>query len=179
MLTPKPKYIAVKPLYDPDTIETASGIVLHVPDTAKGRADQGIVKYIGEGCKLVSVLDHVLFSGYSGTLVDIEGEGQLIFMPEKFVTCIVHDNPLMISGLFVKNLPFTNLDEVPTYSKATFESIVELVTRQYQEYTKIKPSLRDAATGTINHSKMKNAALENFLEDEEDEYDPREHDSLG
>lgn len=169
MLTPKPKHVAIRPLYDPDMLETASGVQLIIPDTAKGRCDQGIVKYVGEGCKLVSVLDHVVFSGYSGTLLDIEGEdGQLIFMPEKFITCIVHDEPLLIPGLYLMHKRESKVAALnPDYSVASLESIVELTARQYSKYTTIKPSLRDSSSGTINQTRAKYAPIENFEEEDE------------
>ncbi len=77
--------IAVIPMEDPQ--RRASG--LWVPDQAKQRIDQGIIKYRAEGCKELRVGDHVFFSGYDGTKIAIEGEGVLIIMRETYVKAVV------------------------------------------------------------------------------------------
>lgn len=96
--------IACTPLFDP--LVSASG--LHLPESSRERCDQGIVKYCGAECELVKPGDHILFSGYTGTLVQLEGEGLLIILPEEFVTCVIEykdDIEVMtipISGLYFK-----------------------------------------------------------------------------
>ena len=77
--------IAIIPMEDPQ--RRASGI--WVPDQAKQRIDQGIIKYRAEGCKELRVGDHVFFSGYDGTKIAIEGEGVLIIMRETYVKAVV------------------------------------------------------------------------------------------
>lgn len=75
--------IAVIPLEDPDKIGS-----IWVPDQAKQRADQGIVKYKGPNVKEVCVGDHVFYGGYVGTKVSVEGEGVLAIMSESDVQLI-------------------------------------------------------------------------------------------
>ncbi len=82
MLTlPKDK-VAVAYIGDPE--RTKSGI--YIPDVAKERADQGVVKYIGPDVRSVKVGDYVVFSGWTGTVLHIEGEGGLIILPESHLT---------------------------------------------------------------------------------------------
>lgn len=93
--------IAVKPLYDSDY--TASGRLI-IPDIAKERCDQGLVKYIGrkvpEG--IIAIGDHVLFSGYTGTLMNLQDEGDLIIFHYKFAVCKIYDHPIMVPNLYFK-----------------------------------------------------------------------------
>lgn len=80
--------VAVIPLEDPS--RRPSG--LWVPDEAKQRIDQGIVKYRGPLSIDVRVGDHVMFSGYSGTKITVEGEGVLIVVPERHIHAIFIDD---------------------------------------------------------------------------------------
>src|SRR5881394_1005790 len=73
--------VAITPIFDPDT--SPGGII--IPDIAKERCDQGIVKYIGPKVETIKIGMYVLFSGYSGTLVHVDGEGSLILLPEEFI----------------------------------------------------------------------------------------------
>lgn len=82
------KQIAVIPITDPDKIGH-----IYIPDIAKQRVDNGVVKYIGPDVQEIRIGDHVLFSGYTGTLVTIEGEGALIIMHEQDVMCRLFDDP--------------------------------------------------------------------------------------
>jgi co-chaperonin GroES (HSP10) len=131
MLTMHPKRIAVEPLYDPD--EAFAGGLIITPDTAKERCDQGIVKYIGGDCKYLKVGDHVLFSGYAGDLVSIEGEGTLIIMDERFVKAIIHDEPKDIPGLFFR-------DKEGNYFAATSEQATYLIARALENDPTVRPS---------------------------------------
>lgn len=93
--------IAVSPLFDKGI--SAGG--LYIPDSAIERCDQGIVKYIGKGVPLdvdLKIGDHVLFSGYTGTLLAIEGEGDLIIFNYQFAICKIDDDPTVVNGLFFK-----------------------------------------------------------------------------
>ena len=92
----------LKPLRDRVVVErldseekTACGIVL--PDTAKEKPKEGIVKAVGEGKLLDSgergkpqlkVNDRVIFTSYAGTEVKIDGEEYLI-MSEDDVLAVV------------------------------------------------------------------------------------------
>lgn len=114
------KKVAVIPIFDSSTI----GRII-IPDQAKERCDQGIVKYVGPEVKTVAPGDYVIFSGYTGTLLFIEGEGQLIVMPEEFiVSTILEDISTTIPGLF-----FIGKDG--QYFPATHEQACVLITRAY------------------------------------------------
>lgn len=119
--------LCVEPLFDPDM--SAGGII--IPDEAKHRCNQGIVKYIGESVRLVVPGDHVLFSGYDGSTVILQGEGNLIFLLEEQVACIITDEPLVVAGLYHK-------DHDGNYFPATLESVIPSLTRtiEAQEWYK-------------------------------------------
>lgn len=78
--------LAIIPLEDPSMIGS-----LYVPEQAKQRVDQGIVKYKGPKVKEVFVGAHVLFSGYSGDKIAVEDEGELFIMREDDIVCILND----------------------------------------------------------------------------------------
>lgn len=115
--------VACVPLFDPSM--TRSGL-LHIPDMAKQRCDQGLVKYVGipeKDSKLdVKIGDHILFSGYTGTLVDLEGEGLLIILPVNFITAKIYDPPTDIPGLYFQG-------DDKEYFTATYEMAMDLIAR--------------------------------------------------
>jgi chaperonin GroES len=93
--------VAVEPIFDSD--KTESGL-LYIPDTAKERCDQGIVKYLGPDVKTVEIGDYAIFSGYVGRLVEIDGE-LLIIMRERFIQAVIEDIPETdIPGLYFKGV---------------------------------------------------------------------------
>ncbi len=119
--------VAAIPLFD--SLQTAGG--LWIPEQARERCDQGIVKYIGKDVKEVSEGDHILFSGYSGTLLDLEGEGTLIILPERYVVAkIAYDGPevanIDISGLYFR-------DSDGRYWNATYEFASRLISKGLEE----------------------------------------------
>ena len=116
--------VAVVPLFDPDM--TPSGL-LHIPDQAKERCDQGIVKYIGaEVDPEIKIGDHVLFSGYTGTFVRLEGEDMMIILVDEFITCKIHAADTDIPGLFFQ-------DVEGDYFTATYEMVMNLVAQGIRE----------------------------------------------
>lgn len=124
------KMVAAEPLYDPTTTE--SGRII-IPAIAQERCDQGIVKYVGPDVQLVKPGDHVLFSGYTGSLVEIQFEGRFIIMPERFITCIILDDTLDVAGLFFK-------DRDGVFHAATYEMVTELCARSLERVNTVKPS---------------------------------------
>lgn len=108
--------IAVDPMPDPDV--SPGGII--IPDEAKDKCDQGIVRYIGEDVHDIRVGDHVLFSAYSGTVVKLEGEGILIILHAEFVTCIIQSADTDIPGLYFR-------DTDGTYWNATREMATRFI----------------------------------------------------
>jgi co-chaperonin GroES (HSP10) len=93
----------------PEPTETKGGLI--IPDVAIGRFKQGIVKGVGPECKEVKFGDYVLFSGYSGTLVDVADDHTgrnreyAIVIPEDFITCVLEPNlgRTPVPGLYLKD----------------------------------------------------------------------------
>lgn len=103
----KPNYTAKeKEALGPDFKETGSGSLI-IPDEAKERADQGIVKYVGPKVKYVKVGDYVLFSGYTGTTVQFakDADGTIIIFREPFITAILDNPDTDVKGLYFKSKP--------------------------------------------------------------------------
>ena len=120
-------------------------------DSYRERVDQGIVKYVGAGVTRekngFGVGDMVIFSGYSGELVSIEGEGLFIILPARFVVACIVPEPTVVSGLYFKtsNPMITLPDE---YFPATYEKAMELIAKALGETSVIKiakdrPDLED------------------------------------
>lgn len=130
MLTMMPNKVAVEPIFDPDMI----GSII-VPDAAKGRCDQGLVKYVGSECETVRVGDHILFSGYTGTLMNLEDEGLLIILPEEFVVGVVYDDPIEIRDLYFK-------DKEGNYFNATHEMALHIIANGMRGHTSVRSSVK-------------------------------------
>lgn len=112
------KMVGIEPLYDKDT--SPSGLI-YIPESAKERCDQGLVKYIGEGCKNVKIGDHVIFSGYTGTNVRIDDE-ILIFLREAEISAIVEPQTLDVKELYFR-------DKDGQYFEATYEQAMYLIAK--------------------------------------------------
>lgn len=122
MLILQPDKVAVVPLFDPDTF----GHII-IPEQAKERCDQGIVKYIGSKVETVKIGDHVIFSGYTGSTVEVEGEGSLlIFLPEDACEAILEEPNTDVPGLYFKDIE-------GTYFTATYEQALVLIARALNE----------------------------------------------
>jgi chaperonin GroES len=122
MLTLLSNTIAVLYIGDPE--KTSGG--LYIPDVAKERADQGIVKYVGKDVKDVKVGDYVVFSGWTGTVIHMEGEGGMIILPEDQVECIVHPDATEIPGLY-------HMSREGGFFPATYESATSLLRERFWE----------------------------------------------
>lgn len=121
MLTLNGSKIAVEPLKEPDKIGS-----IHILEQSKSRANQGIVKYIGpDVSSSIEVGDHVLFGGYSGTTIHLEGEGHLIILQEEFIQAILHDDILTVPGLFFRIRNMENQGELEYYP-ASYEMAISL-----------------------------------------------------
>lgn len=130
MLTLPDNKVGIEPLYDPEM--TASNL-LYIPAVAQERCDQGIVKYIGRDVTLVKPGDHVLFSGYTGTLIEIQYEGRLIVMPEDFISCIIIDDPCDVAGLFFRG-------KDGEYFPATYEQVQHLCAIALGKVNRVGPT---------------------------------------
>lgn len=99
-------------------------------DKYRERVDQGIVKYIGAGVTIerfgFEIGDHVIFSGYTGELVSIGGEGLFILLPARFVVATVNTQPTEVPGLWFQG---PNGD----FFTATYEKTMDLAAMAVQE----------------------------------------------
>lgn len=117
--------VAIIPIRDPDKIGS-----FFIPDIAKERTDQGIVKYVGPDCKYVSIGDYVAFSGYTGTLFNIQDPERpaeivedVIIIDEDFIVAVMDDlENSDIPGLFFR-------DRGGDYFPATYEMSMHLIAR--------------------------------------------------
>lgn len=91
--------VLVDPLFDPSV--SRGGII--IPSQAQDRCDQGIVKYVGPDVTLVKPGDYVIFGGYNGTMMKLEGEGLTIIVPEDKIIAIVDMGNYNIPGLWFKD----------------------------------------------------------------------------
>ena len=142
--------VACIPIFDSsDTgisgTEKGSGTITLL-ESSRERVDQGIVKYVGAGVTRekngFGVGDMVIFSGYSGELVSIEGEGLFIILPARFVVAQIIPEPTRISGLWFKDSSTGNMFE------ATYEKAMELIAKALEETSVIeiakdRPTLED------------------------------------
>lgn len=124
VITLPSRKVAIEPIYDPDKIGS-----IWIPDQAKMRCDQGIVKYVGAKVKEVEIGDYVIFSGYSGTNVEIEGEGRLIIMLEKFIVCKLYPPGTIVPGLYFKYKENGKY----VYEEATHEEAFHQISLAFQE----------------------------------------------
>lgn len=114
--------IGIEPIYDPDKWGS-----IWIPDMAKERCDQGLVKYVGSGVpEDIQIGDHVLFSGYTGTLLNVEGEGHLIIMHYKFVIAKIEPLGFDVPGLYFR-------DKEGEYFPATYEHAMILISKAITE----------------------------------------------
>ena len=81
--------VGIEPVFDNEKIG-----MLWVPDVAKGRCSQGIVKYIGPEVVDLQIGDFVIFSGYNGDLVSFDSE-LVIIMPEDFIQARIIPTPFI------------------------------------------------------------------------------------
>jgi co-chaperonin GroES (HSP10) len=74
--------VGIEPIFDKDISE--GGII--IPELAKGRCTQGIVKFIGRDCTdWLRIGDYVLFAGYDGDLIRLE-DSLTIVLPEDAIS---------------------------------------------------------------------------------------------
>src|SRR3990167_2412317 len=132
MLRLKGNDVAVAPIFDPPRTSTG----LYIPDIAKERCDQGIVKYLGPKVEDIYYGDHVLFSGYDGTLSRIDGEGFLIFIPEEAVVAVLFPPEHISKGIYFRSPPDSRemsfqADEIMQVTGCTMTQAMELLAKGY------------------------------------------------
>ena len=136
MMVPRPDYVIISPIGDPD--KSPGGII--IPNEAKERVDQGIVKYTGANCKWLQPGDYVLFNGYAGETITIEdgNDSYLIAMQEKLVNAIIGDQEWLscsVMGLYHR-------DKDGNYFHATVESAIRLIRHAAANAGFVRPVLR-------------------------------------
>lgn len=87
MLKPLRDLVYIIPIGDREKIGS-----LYVPEQAKQRVDQGIIKYRGPDVEELQVGDHVIFSGYSGDELITETDGLLYLMRESDILAVYEDS---------------------------------------------------------------------------------------
>lgn len=122
MLEMPGKKVAIIPFFDPDT--TASGL-LFVPDQAKERSDQGMVKYVGPQCEYLQEGDVVIFPGYDGKNLEFEDEGILIIIDEDKVVARMEGET--IEATEVPGIYFKGTDG--TYFQCTYEFAMAFISK--------------------------------------------------
>ncbi len=118
--------VVITPIFDPDV--TKSGLII-IPDQAKERCDQGIVKYVGPDVTLVKPGDYVIFSGYSGDLTFLEDEGVFIIMHEEFIIAKIADEE--IDDTDIPGLYFKSVDG--EYFLCTYEFVIEMLSQAFKD----------------------------------------------
>lgn len=92
---------------------------------AKERTDQGIVKYMGPECQFVTQGSYVFFSGYSGTVLNIQDpdtlvEERILVIPEDFIYGELDFPDTDIPGLYFRG-------KDGAYFTATYEMAMQLM----------------------------------------------------
>ena len=101
MLKLKKGQVALEPIFDSDYYNPHSQLI-KIPDMAKDRCDQGIIKYMGRDCdKDLKVGQHVIISGYTGTTITIDKE-ILIILHSDFIKAIISEEDNKVPGLYFK-----------------------------------------------------------------------------
>lgn len=121
--------VGIEPIFDND--KSKGG--LWIPEQAKSRCSQGIVKYLGPLVKDIQVGDYVLFSGYNGDLIKLEDE-LMIVMPEDFIQARVIEFPLI------------NLEE--RFTTCTYQDVIKELAYQIGPLTEMTNKLESRQSET-------------------------------
>jgi co-chaperonin GroES (HSP10) len=136
--------VAVTPIFDPtyageeyalrpgskvslhgEEIEVGNVVHLHIPDDSRERCDQGIIKYVGADVEDLKIGDYVIFSGYVGSLVNVDDE-RLIIMPQEFCQAVLEAPSTDVAGVYFRA-------HDGTYYTATYEMMFELLARAFKD----------------------------------------------
>lgn len=124
-LIPVENKVLIIPIRDPE--KSKGG--LWIPEEAKERVDQGVVYQIGPECCIVQAGDHVIFPGYSGQLLNVEGEGTFLLMRETDIALKIA--PEEVSQSDCPGLYFKGNDGV--YYTATVEMALFMIAKGIEE----------------------------------------------
>jgi co-chaperonin GroES (HSP10) len=112
--------VAISPIFPANMIGH-----IHIPDQAKDRCKQGIVKFVGPECEYIKPGDYVIFSAYDGTLVKLD-DNLYIMMLEKAIQCAVENIPdFDIPGLYLR--------DKDGYFNGTYSMVMDMLTKGIQD----------------------------------------------
>lgn len=132
MLIPIKDRIIIAALPDPDTWYGSS--LIHRPESTKDRSDQGIIKSVGPEVKYLRVGDFVVFSPYSGMVLNDADEGdRLIMLTEDAIIAVVTDPVTKIEPLYVRTVQ----DGKEEYHPATAEATILLMRNAYHKIPRV------------------------------------------
>lgn len=116
-----------------DSDKWTQGGVLWRPDSTKERSDQGFVKAVGPDVRDVKVGDYVIFSPYSGVLVndDVEGDKLIALKEYPGVIAIITPKSTVLEDIYVYNL------ESGTYQNATSEVVALKLREAYGKIPRV------------------------------------------
>ena len=145
--------VAITPIFDSDMSSGKHGASIIIPDQAKSRCKQGIVKYVGSDVKELKPGDYVFFPGYTGSVFNLEDEGLLIIMRESSITALVESNQwksVNVPGLYF--MSHTGRDNFDTpeieYFPATYEMAMTLISRAVTQNQALF-NVKDIGTGMV------------------------------
>jgi len=126
--------VAVLPLKDPKH----KGVII-VPDSVREgrRTDQGIVYTRGPNTTDLRVGDHVLFSGYTGTKLTIDGIGIVFVMREMDILARIEDEEAdaILTRSMVKQLMETAIDHALKLGKGEdVDTVLECIEAELDGY---------------------------------------------
>lgn len=141
--------ILIDPIYDSDYHNPLSKLI-KIPDSAKERCDQGVVRELGEDCDpSITIGSHIIFSGYSGTNIGIDGR-VFILLHNKFVKAILTTNEeRSINGLWMKGkIPASWYENWKSIFPALSGDLFYQMLKQYDEQ-KYFPAPRDTVVSLL------------------------------
>lgn len=102
MIRLKNKQVLIQPIFDSDYYNSQTQLI-KIPEYAKERSDQGIIKYMGEDVDpSIKIGDHVIFSGYTGTTIGVDDE-LLILLHSDFIKATLDDiEAYEVPGLYLR-----------------------------------------------------------------------------
>lgn len=112
--------VGLEPIFDSPKSEGG----LWIPDQAKGRCTQGIVKYKGPEVRDLNIGDYCIFSGYNGDIIAY-GSELILVMPESMVAGVIEDSEFIFIGS----------------SEYTRKEIVEIIAQQSKKYLQVKNAM--------------------------------------
>lgn len=123
--------VGFEPIFD----EEKSPGGLWIPDQAKGRCTQGIVKYKGPEVKDLNIGDYCIFSGYNGDIIAY-GSELILVMPESMVAGVIEDDEtIYIDG--------NGLGE---YINISRKELVQKIAQQSKRYLQVKNAMSTIAS---------------------------------